>query len=192
MYNKSGLFFFTSVLFWHSSLAINNYQRFINGLLFPWRKLLQFVGARGIEIEMPHNLPLPIELHRTELDLKERLIIIGDIHGCIDEFKEILSKCSFNPTSTSLVLVGDLVNKGFKVLVLLQYTINNLYLLLRILNIMILGPNSLEVIRYARSIGAICVRGNHDDSCLKNAIKLKEDKSFILPSKYSYITDLTR
>ena len=112
MNNKSGLFFLSSVLLWHSSIAINNYKQFLNGLFFPWRKLLQIVGVRGLE--MPHNLPVPVELHKTELDLKERLIIIGDIHGCIDEFKEILLKCSFNPTSTSLVLVGDLVNKGLK------------------------------------------------------------------------------
>ena len=43
----------------------------------------------------------------------------------------------YDERDTTLILLGDLVNKG---------------------------PFSAEVIKYARQINAYCVRGNHDDS----------------------------
>ena len=62
---------------------------------------------------------------------------IGDIQGCYDEFRGLLSKISFNPTHDRLWLVGDLVNRG---------------------------PQSLQTLEYVHSLGeaAICVLGNHD------------------------------
>ena len=57
--------------------------------------------------------PLPKFLHiELAMENVDRVIIIGDIHGCLEEFKLLLEKCSYNATSDAVVLVGDLVNKG--------------------------------------------------------------------------------
>jgi len=40
-----------------------------------------------------------------------RLIIIGDIHGCIDEFKELLEKLELK-TTDNIFFIGDLIDRG--------------------------------------------------------------------------------
>ncbi|KAJ2514620.1 hypothetical protein GGI11_004018 [Coemansia sp. RSA 2049] len=69
-----------------------------------------------------------------------RLIFIGDIHGCIDQFNSLLGEVQFKQGEDQVVLVGDLVAKG---------------------------PSSIEVVQKARSINAWCVRGNHDDRVIR-------------------------
>ena len=41
-----------------------------------------------------------------------RLIVVGDVHGCIDELNQLLIKVSFKAEEDNLVFAGDLVNKG--------------------------------------------------------------------------------
>jgi bis(5'-nucleosyl)-tetraphosphatase (symmetrical) len=62
---------------------------------------------------------------------------IGDIQGCFAEFQELLALSGFREREDRLWLVGDLVNRG---------------------------PQSLETLRYVRSLGssAVTVLGNHD------------------------------
>ena len=45
--------------------------------------------------------------------MASRTIVVGDIHGCYDELKELLKKIKLKP-SDRLVAVGDLVSKGPK------------------------------------------------------------------------------
>ena len=82
-------------------------------------------------------------------DIKNNVIIIGDIHGCLDELKELIDKCDYHQSSHTLIFVGDLVNKG---------------------------PHSADVIRFVRNIcdsrTGYCVRGNHDDYMVAVAYKL--------------------
>lgn len=63
--------------------------------------------------------------------------IIGDVHGCWRTLKRVLKTIDFNKDRDELIQVGDLVNKG---------------------------PGSLEVLRWARSLGPgfRMVLGNHD------------------------------
>jgi bis(5'-nucleosyl)-tetraphosphatase (symmetrical) len=62
---------------------------------------------------------------------------VGDIQGCYAELLQLLELIRFNPAHDRLWLVGDLVNRG---------------------------PDSLEVLRFVKSLGdsAITVLGNHD------------------------------
>lgn len=69
-----------------------------------------------------------------------RLVIVGDVHGCAAELRLLLEEAAFRASHDTLVLVGDLVNKG---------------------------PSSAEVVQLARECHALCVRGNHDDQALE-------------------------
>jgi bis(5'-nucleosyl)-tetraphosphatase (symmetrical) len=62
---------------------------------------------------------------------------VGDLQGCFASLQALLTKVAFNSAQDRLWLVGDLVNRG---------------------------PNSLECLRFVRSLGqrAIVVLGNHD------------------------------
>lgn len=40
-----------------------------------------------------------------------KTIVVGDVHGCIEELKELLVKCEYNEYLDTLVFVGDLVGK---------------------------------------------------------------------------------
>jgi hypothetical protein len=67
-----------------------------------------------------------------------RTIIVGDIHGCREEFERLLDRLAFQ-TGDRLVLVGDLIARG---------------------------PDSAGVLRIARQTGADIVRGNHEERLL--------------------------
>jgi Calcineurin-like phosphoesterase len=69
-----------------------------------------------------------------------RHIFIGDVHGCLDELRALLTKLSFRPKDDVVVLVGDLVAKG---------------------------PDSAGVVAFAREMGLVAVRGNHDDAVMR-------------------------
>ncbi|MFH1490965.1 MAG: metallophosphoesterase [Pseudomonadota bacterium] len=43
---------------------------------------------------------------------KQRVFIIGDIHGCLDMLKRLVDKIPWSPDSDSLVFLGDYVDRG--------------------------------------------------------------------------------
>jgi hypothetical protein len=70
----------------------------------------------------------------------QRTIVIGDVHGCIDELEALLGpKAASWQRGDRLVLVGDIVAKG---------------------------PDSAAVVALAREGGALAVMGNHDHRVL--------------------------
>ncbi len=76
-------------------------------------------------------------------DHGERVCIIGDVHGCLDELKDLLDRVfkANDKEKTTVIFVGDLVNKG---------------------------PFSAETVEYVRTMeNTYCVRGNHDDYVVK-------------------------
>ena len=70
----------------------------------------------------------------------QRHIIIGDIHGCIEEFDELIKKISYNKEKDKLILLGDLIDRG---------------------------PDSVGVIRRAQELQADSVMGNHEHKYIK-------------------------
>lgn len=68
-----------------------------------------------------------------------RTIIIGDVHGCLDELLALVARTRRDPEDR-VVLVGDLVAKG---------------------------PDSQGVVAWARESGADAVLGNHDAHVLR-------------------------
>jgi len=87
----------------------------------------------------------------------ERTIVIGDIHGCLDELKLLLKEIAFSKERDRLISVGDLVDRG---------------------------PDSPGVIRYLISQNAECVQGNHDTKLLryaKHVERAKHNKNYRNP-----------
>jgi bis(5'-nucleosyl)-tetraphosphatase (symmetrical) len=129
-------------------------------------KLLSPSRAQSISVmaanrtELPSSHPKHIELNRGQL--KEKVIIVGDIHGCLDELKDLLLKCSYNEKNTTVILVGDLVNKG---------------------------PYSVETVQFARNNGFHCVLGNHDIKAIEKHNAYVQGKE--IPSKYAYVSNFT-
>jgi len=72
--------------------------------------------------------------------MEERIIIIGDIHGCLEELKELLEKVQYVEGVDKVILVGDLVGKG---------------------------PCGTEVVRFCRDKGFQSVVCNHDERVLE-------------------------
>ena len=83
-----------------------------------------------------NHLPDPRASRHSNPADGQRLIFVGDIHGCNKELKALMEKLHFDPAKDHLVTTGDMIAKG---------------------------PHSLDVVDYLRSINASCVRGNHED-----------------------------
>jgi bis(5'-nucleosyl)-tetraphosphatase (symmetrical) len=74
------------------------------------------------------------------MEIKLRTIVVGDIHGCLEEFEELLKVLSYNKKTDRLILAGDLFDRG---------------------------PYSVGVVAKAREMDVECVMGNHDLKFLK-------------------------
>ena len=71
--------------------------------------------------------------------MAKRTLIVGDVHGCIRELERLLRRAGYGE-GDALIFVGDLVAKG---------------------------PDSRAVVRRAMEIGAVTVRGNHEEHLLR-------------------------
>jgi hypothetical protein len=69
-----------------------------------------------------------------------RVIVVGDVHGCIEELEALLVECGAT-ADDKLVFVGDLVGKG---------------------------PSSRDVVELCRRRDARSARGNHDDRLVRH------------------------
>jgi hypothetical protein len=67
-----------------------------------------------------------------------RHLVVGDVHGCLDELDALLALVA--DPERQLVLVGDLIAKG---------------------------PDSRGVVRRAEELGALAVKGNHEEHALR-------------------------
>lgn len=67
-------------------------------------------------------------------------VAIGDVHGCLEEFDELLKTIQYNKNQMRLVLLGDLMDRG---------------------------PNSVGCVRRAQELGIECLKGNHEEKHLR-------------------------
>ena len=88
-----------------------------------------------------HNAVYSPPYSPTAANDAARLLFIGDVHGMLDELKELLNKADYTTSrGDRIIFVGDLVNKG---------------------------PESSGVVQYAMDMNATTVRGNHEDKVLR-------------------------
>ena len=81
---------------------------------------------------------------------EKRILIVGDIHGCLTKFLKALNSLGYNKNNDLLISVGDLVDRG---------------------------PENLETLKWFKNNNIPISRGNHDDF-VANAVL--HDHSFSL------------
>ena len=91
------------------------------------RGTCSWLGLLLVGREEKKHVTLPRDQHG------QRVLIVGDVHGCCDELRALL-RLHRRPGDT-IILAGDLVNKG---------------------------PKNVEVVRLARELGCLGVAGNHE------------------------------
>ena len=91
--------------------------------------------------------------------MSKRTIIIGDVHGCIDEMTELVAKAGYRPGIDQLIFVGDLINRG---------------------------PDSLAVWKLYRELGATSVLGNHELHLIRDAKGIDVHKKWIKDFKVQF------
>jgi predicted MPP superfamily phosphohydrolase len=94
------------------------------------------------------------------LSNKERIFVVGDVHGCANELAQIVDKVQYNQDTDAMILAGDLISKGY---------------------------DNPGVLRLAKAQGMYCVRGNHDDYVIRfktfeneyGASRMAPDKAYL-------------
>lgn len=95
----------------------------------------------------------------TELTPHRRTIVIGDVHGCLDELATLVERSGYAPFEDRLVLLGDLLDRG---------------------------PDPVGCVRFARELGAECILGNHEETHLryrKHELRRRADPSYVNPMR---------
>lgn len=88
--------------------------------------------------DKPTFVPVKDITKETE---NRRILIVGDLHGCLDELLQLLEDRNFNKDEDVLVCVGDLVDRG---------------------------PKTRELLEFVMSLPRFySTKGNHDDKCVR-------------------------
>lgn len=74
----------------------------------------------------------------------KKTFIVGDVHGCFEEFSALLRQINYCPETYRLILVGDIINRG---------------------------PFSLKMLEWVRDRGVEMVRGNHEQAFINGVSK---------------------
>ena len=119
----------------------------------------------NIDTHMDLNTDMDMDIENL-MTSTDKILIVGDVHGCLNELKALVSKASecydAQRNFKVVILVGDLCNKG---------------------------PYSAEVIRFVRQQkNWFSVRGNHDNSALAAALG---DKKKCSKQSYEWVKNLS-
>lgn len=85
----------------------------------------------------------------------QRVLCVGDVHGCYEELKDLLRLVGYTPADR-VVLLGDLVDRG---------------------------PDPVGVVRYAQEMGFESVKGNHDEKAIRWRKRASEEQLTGRPNK---------
>jgi predicted phosphodiesterase len=94
------------------------------------------------------------------MDNRRRTLLIGDVHGCLDELQDLLRVAEVDARADRVILVGDLVAKG---------------------------PDSVGVVALARERGFEAVLGNHDAKVLKMGPEGGDLSPLVSPREHAYV-----
>jgi serine/threonine protein phosphatase 1 len=95
--------------------------------------------------------------------MTERILAIGDIHGCNSRLKQLLSRIAFDPLADTLVFVGDYLDRGLDVRGVIE----------TLLALKETSPN------------VICLRGNHEAMFLNYYGEGRDEELFLYNSGMS-------
>ncbi|KAK7488253.1 hypothetical protein BaRGS_00020560 [Batillaria attramentaria] len=118
-----------------------------------------------------YGLPLPPECHAT-LTLEELagrpVFVVGDVHGCFEELSLLLQAARRLQKNPFIIFVGDAINKG---------------------------PRNIDVLRLVKEMKdsgqAMIVRGNHEETVLRELWALRINPRYELPERYQWLRKLT-
>lgn len=121
------------------SQSLSAQNRRVSGGLFGSNLRPTFPNMIQVKDLDPKYIPRATAPKHPTADNVNRLIFVGDVHGCLDELKALLERVNFNAETDHLISTGDLITKG---------------------------PHSSRTVDFVREMGASCVRGNHEDRIL--------------------------
>jgi predicted phosphodiesterase len=136
-----------------------------------WMRMsVNYTDNGMLQLKSQYRIPLPASPHiliEPSFIGGRRLFIVGDIHGCLDEFKELLANADISREKTLIICCGDLVNKG---------------------------PKSCETVAFVRSLGPdaiLSVRGNHDEKVIYERQRFEKDPETQRQNvPYAWVKDL--
>jgi hypothetical protein len=79
-------------------------------------------------------------IDRTQWKPNRQIVLVGDIHGCIEEFNELLEKIKYDVNTMALIPVGDLIDRG---------------------------PEPKKVVEQIMAMELMPIKGNHDDKAVR-------------------------
>lgn len=144
------LFDYSKIDHFHKFVENNEGAKYVHNLINEHVKKMHQTVAReiGKDYTSRHTIKKPnqeytyhiknLDLYRkTFLDNDKKYLIIGDIHECIDEFKQLVLKYGFAIKSdiiyhtdltagTEIICVGDLIDKGNKTAEVIDFFYQNL------------------------------------------------------------------
>lgn len=71
---------------------------------------------------------------------RKRIIVIGDVHGCIEEFQELIRTVQYTPVQDRVIQIGDLMDRG---------------------------PDPISCVKFAQEKGFEVLMGNHEDKHIR-------------------------
>ncbi len=90
----------------------------------------------------------------------KRTLAIGDVHGCLEELRELLQVVRYRPGVDRLVFVGDLVDRG---------------------------PDPVGVVRHVRALASagdvLTMMGNHEEKLVRWFRRVEESRTLGRPNK---------
>jgi bis(5'-nucleosyl)-tetraphosphatase (symmetrical) len=165
----------------HSTILANSAYRDVRSMLQSYHSEKSRTYSTGADnyYQKFKELPKPLIIHENlsrlvseetragaDDERTNKILIIGDVHGCLDELKSLVTKASNDHNEgkqfAATILVGDLVNKG---------------------------PYSLQVVKFVKEQPYwYSIRGNHDNAALEAALG---DSDRLSREQYSWVGELS-